>query len=477
MKLQNRKLILCFALFLIFIIVFMVVMAPKAIKVVHFARSSLLSLQTIPELQREISEIRRAIPMVNIPVSDKGTLYYGQGGIVVDGTAYFTASNDNNKNPFFPYVVSFHALPPFRKTRTFQFHETYDSSPLCLTTRTGNTLLLAHEYLKERTRAINIKTGNTEWISDAKHPGHYFFGYSYYSHDDGNSIVFGSFNDGLHAIDLASGRDLWHVIKISTGGVTPCVDQKQHWVYYQYDGGLAKIDALTGKIIKEVRVEWPKITISWNTVLIDDINGYYIATIWYGAPERDSAIRVYSTDLELLWEQKSLTAGKKATLTYAQGKLITGTGNGWSEKYFGDKWKRLKAWSIKDGAVAWECDLSDYGFCAIYNVPYFNGYFYAETQDPPGYTSRLFRIDAGSGTIQSILEYRRPIFACAVPIIANGMMFSGDIVSYDGLVVTRLASGSKADWKGPFCDPQTNQNAVPDEKGVTNVEMEEIITK
>lgn len=475
MRTRARNFIYRFIVLLVMTVLFAIAASDNARRVLHSLRTYISLVREIPEIRAELTQLRSAILSKPTPVSDKGTLYYAQGGVVVDSVAYFTANHEENRNPDFPFVVSFQTTPPFKKIRTFQFTDTYDSSPLCLTTKKGKSLIIAHEYLQERTRAINTKTGNTEWMSDAKHPGYYFFGYSYYTRYDSSKVILGAFHNGLHAFDLDSGKERWWLEKSSIGGITPCVDQKNHFVYYQYDGGLAKIDARSGQVIKQVVVAPPNITVSWNTVLIDDANGYYIATYWYGKPVRDSAIRVYNIDLELQWEQKSLTAGKKATLSYAQGKLITGTGNWWTEEYFGDDWKRLTAWSIKDGAIAWECKLDEYGFCAIYNVPYFNGYFYAETQDPPGFSSRLFRIDARDGTIESILEYGRPIFACATPVIAHGMMFSGDLVSRDGIVVTRLALGSKADWKGPFSDPQTNQNAVSDEKGVTNVAMEEIL--
>jgi hypothetical protein len=444
-----------------------------------FARS-IEMLKSSYNLLRQAANRRSDILTTAVPVSSKGTRHYAQGGIVADGVAYFTADHGNIergdhyvKSERFPYVVAFTPRPPFTKTRAYAFKDTYDSAPLYLTTKDGAGLLLAHEYKQKRTKAINVRTGNTEWLSKPNQPGNLFFAYSYCAREDNSKIVLGAFRNGLHALNLINGRELWHIRRQATGGVTPCVDPKNQTAYYQYDKGLLKVDCRTGNILNEVRVAAPNTTISWNTVLVDDDYGYYIATYWYGAPQWDSAVRVYDKDLKLVWEHTSLPAGKKATLTYVDGKIITGIGNGWSEKYCGEDWKILKAWSIADGSVSWQTDLSGYGFLAIYNVPYFNGYVYAETQDTYGFTSKLFKIKADDGTLESVLDYGRPLTSCAPPIIANGMMFSGDLLS-DGIVVTRLATGSESNWTGAFGDPQTHQNALPDGAGVTNVEMVEI---
>ena len=52
----------------------------------------------------------------------------------------------------------------------------------------------------------------------------------------------------------------------SIGGATPAVDQEKGFVYYQYNGGVIKINALDGSVIKEIKVEKPNNVISWNTV-------------------------------------------------------------------------------------------------------------------------------------------------------------------------------------------------------------------
>ncbi len=438
--------------------------------------------QSFIKAMKDYNQSSQEVLMTNVPTSKSGLDYYPQGGIVVNDIAYFTGNWKDRrqgafyrKSRFFPYVVSFDAHT-FQKLQTYAFEDTYDSSPLLIYKRDGTSLIIAHEYLRKRTKALNAQTGNTEWISRENQPGAIFFGFSYYKQPNGIIMILVSSQNGLHALSAETGEELWYLRKQSTGGVTPCVDQTNGIVYYQHDGELLKIEASTGKILKRTNVKWPNRSISWNTILIKDSYGYYIATYWYGEPEWDSAIRVFDRDLNVVWERESLPTGKKHTLTYAEGKLVIGTGNGWSEKYFGDQWKYITAYSIQNGEIIWKSDLRKFGFRSIPNVPYFNGYFYAESQGNPGFTSKLFRIRAEDGALESMLDYQRPISSCAPSIIAHGKMFSGDGWE-DKIVITRLAINSQTDWKGAFGDPQNNQYAVPFEEGVEIVPMEEIISK
>ncbi len=404
-----------------------------------------------------------ARPLVD-PRSPWGTDYYAQGGVVVDGIAYFTA-NDQCRRPGvvrtdrFPSVVAFD-LATFRTLRTYPFHHTYDSSPLVYRRKDGSWVVVAHEWQKARTRALERDTGKEVWHSPANQPGMYFFGYSYYERSDGSKILFVASANGLHALCGETGRELWWLRQRTTGGVTPCVDQDNGWVYYQCDGKLFKLDARRGTVLKQVRVPAPNRCISWNTVLVNDEHGYYIATRWYGRPEWDSAIRVYDQDLRLVWERTGLPHGKKDTLTYADGLLVCGSGNSWSDQYHGDDWKYLAAYSVRDGRVVWRCDLSHIAYRDILNVPYADGYFYAETACSPPLTSKCLRIDARSGRLVEILDYGRPVTSCATHILARGLLLSGDLWQ-DQIVVVRYAKRAINDWPGPFGDPQTNQMAAP----------------
>ena len=266
-----------------------------------------------------------------------------------------------------------------RKVRTYPISQTYDSCPFLFQKKDGTWLVIAHEHKNKRTVACRRDTGQVEWTSEANQPGSYFFGYSSFRCPDGTQLILMACQNGLHAMSGETGKDVWWLQQRSTGGITPCVDQQQGWVFYQCDGKVLKVRATDGEILQAATVQPPNVCISWNTVLVNDSHGYFVATRWYGKPEWDSAIRVYDKDLNLVWERTGLPVGKKDTLTYAEGRLVTGSGNHWSKKYEGDKWKYLAAYSISDGSILWKCDLSAIPYESLFNLPYFNGHFYAET--------------------------------------------------------------------------------------------------
>ncbi len=274
------------------------------------------------------------------PTSDLGVEFYAQGGVVVDGIAYFTSDDGGCvktgiRSPDFHSVVAFdvHTL---RKVRTYHFGQTYDSSPFLFQKQDGTWLVIAHEHKNQRTVAFQRDTGQLEWTSADNQPGNYFFGYSSYRLDDGRQLILMACRNGLHAMSGETGEDVWWLKEKSTGGVTPCVDQERGWIFYQCNGKVLKVRATDGEVLQSVTVGTPNVCISWNTVLVDDDHGYFVATRWYGRPEWDSAIRVYDKDLNLVWERTGLPIGKKDTLTYVDGKLVTGSGNHWSKKYEGD---------------------------------------------------------------------------------------------------------------------------------------------
>ena len=411
------------------------------------------------------------------PTSEWGVEFYCQGGVVVNGIAYFTSDDGNfvktgPRPPSFPCAVAFD-VRTLRKVRTYPISQTYDSSPFLFQKKDGTCLVIAHEHKNKRTVACRRDTAQVQWISEANQPGSYFFGYSSFRRPDSTQLILVACQNGLHAMSGETGKDVWWVKERSTGGITPCVDQKQGWVFYQCDGKVLKVRATDGEILKETTVRAPNVCISWNTVLVNDSQGCFVATRWYGKPEWDSAIRVFDKDLNLVWERTGLPVGKKDTLTYAEGRLVTGSGNHWSKKYEGDKWKYVAAYSVRDGSILWRCDLSHIPYESLFNLPYFNGFFYAETTGGDYGSSKLLRIRASDGTLMEVLDYGRSISSCAPCILAHGKLLSGDL-GEDRVVVTEIAENSKADWPGPFGDPQTNQFALPHEPGVRLVTMKEI---
>ena len=411
--------------------------------------------------------------------SVSGLDFFSQGGVVVDGIAYFTADfgcSKYSKGEDFPFVVAFDTRT-FKKIRTYPFKDTYDSSPLVVQKRDGTWLVIAHEHKMRRTVAMNRDTGKVEWISP-NHPGTYFFAYSYYVRKDGSKLILAGLPEGLYAFSGEDGKQVWRVECKGTGGITPCVDQDKGWVFYQNDGKVMKISAATGEILKQTPVDRPSRCVSWNTILVNDSHGYYVATYWLDFTDKDgktekltwnSALRVYDGDLNLVWEHNPVPGGKKSTITYAHGKLVMGSGNDRC-RYKGTDWKFIPAYSIESGELLWKCDLSVHDYLAILNVPYHNGFFYAETIGRPG---KVFRINASNGALEGVIDYGVGIGSCAPCIIARGMILSGDLVR-DGIIATVIAEGSTADWPGPFYDAQTNTYAAPDEPEARPATMREV---
>ncbi len=428
------------------------------------------------------ADVPEGKPVLDDPsVSDSGLDFFSQGGVVVDGIAYFTADQSYSKywkGDRYPFVEAFDART-FRKIRTFPFHDTYDSCPIVIRKRDGTRLIVAHEYKLERSTAMDCETGERVWTSPANQAGAYFFGYSLYRREDGSVLLFVSCRTGLHALDGETGEQVWWIQRQTMGGVTPCVDQANGWLYYQADGIVMKVQTETGRVLDSTPVPHPEKSVSWNTVLVNDETGYFVATYWFSSVEPDgktpkkewnSAVRVYDEDLGLVWEKTGLPGAKKTTLTYARGKLVLGTGGHWGAKYTGDKWKRIEAYAIRDGAVAWTCDLRAHDFQAVINIPYAYGSFYGEAWGPK---SKLFRIDADTGALTGVHEYGVSVNSCAPCLISNGRMLSGDLIR-DGIVATTLAEGCTSDWPGPFGDPRTHTYALPDRPGIRPVAMEEV---
>lgn len=410
-----------------------------------------------------------------------GTDHYAQGGVVVDGIAYFLGDQKftpNLKAPDFPFGVAFHTGTLW-KIRTYPFEDTYDSSPLVIKQLNGSWIILAHEYLRQRTCALSRESAEVVWISPENQPGSYFFGYSYYQRKDGSKLLLQASTNGLHALSAEDGTEVWWLKEKSTGGATPCVDQSAGVAYYQVDGKILKVNLNNGEVLNETKVGVPHNVISWNTVLVQDRGQPLIATYWFGLSggkgktgmQWNAAIRVFDDALELKWERTGLPAPKKATLTYHDGKIVTGTGGHWAGDYEGEDWKFIIAFDVLTGREIWRCDLRKQDFKCIMNVPFAYGNFYAEAWEDNN--SKMFRIDAVSGKLMEVLEYHAPVTSCAPHVIAWGHIFSGDL-KRDGIVVTKIAEGSQADWIGPFGDPQLNTYALPEEPGIKLVTMKEI---
>lgn len=416
------------------------------------------------------------------PVTASPLPYYAQGGVVRNGIAYFTSDPGGNlpgkpwRDEEFDFVMGFDAQT-LRKVRSYDFRNTYDSAPYVFQKRDGTWLIAAHEEENNRTVARRLSDDAFEWASPANQTVTIYFGGSVYYRADRSQILYVACANGLHAISGEDGHEIWSLAGTSYGGTTPCVDQAKGWVFYQQDGQVYKLAAETGAVLASRIVPHPNVCSSFNTVLAKDAHGYFVLTRWHTDarknPQWDCGIRTYDQDLNLVWEKTGLPYGKKATITYWDGKMVIGTGNHWGPKYPNSdpSWKKLSAYNVKDGSTAWVCDLSELTFTSIFNVPYYNGHLYAEIENSP--RSYLARIRASDGRLMEVLHYDHRVSSCAPCIIACGKVLSGNL-SQDRVVVTRIAEGSTLDWPGTFGDPQTNTYALPDEPKAVLVPMTEI---
>ncbi|MCA9133542.1 MAG: DUF4838 domain-containing protein, partial [Planctomycetales bacterium] len=117
-----------------------------------------------------------APPNVNAQ-SASGLNFYSQGGVVVDGIAYFTANDHcaqpgNVRTEDFPCVVAID-LETYQVVRRYDVSFTYDSSPVVFPNSDGEWLVAAHEYKKSRTVALNRDSGQVAWRSPSNQPGAY----------------------------------------------------------------------------------------------------------------------------------------------------------------------------------------------------------------------------------------------------------------------------------------------------------------
>ena len=120
----------------------------------------------------------------------------------------------------------------------------------------------------------------------------------------------------------------------------------------------------------------------------------------------NAAVRVFDAELDLVWERTGLPGPKKSTITYAEGKVVIGTGGHWSGQYEGEDWKYIIAYDVATGEEAWRCDLRKQSFTCCMNVPYAWGSFYAEAD---GKSAKLLRIDASTGELIDVLRaYEAP---------------------------------------------------------------------
>ena len=346
---------------------------------------------------------------------------------------------------------------------------------LVIQKKDGTWLILAHEWKNSRTVARYRDSGKLAWVSAKNQPGNGFFGYSYYIRQNGDTLILAESDNGLHAMNLDNGQDVWYVPSIQ--GVTPCVDQKGGYIYFQSYNRVDKIAAETGHIIKSVHVpNQKKDMTSWNTVLVNDKHGCYIATYWYKEKLYGSSIKVFDADLKMVWERKALPMSMKPALCYHNGKLIAGFGNSyymkgvrrphvpWSDRYRAagrNDWQKVVAHDIRNGKIVWECDLKAFNISQVDTPIYVNGYILVmnEAVETP---YSVFVIDAANGKLLHNMALPFWGDACAHPLFTFGRLYTGDHMNKIRVNIFQIGEGEKTDWATCFGVPQLNHNAAPD---------------
>jgi hypothetical protein len=284
-------------------------------------------------------------------------------------------------------------------------------------------------------------------------------------------------NDGLYCLNIENGSTLWHFGPTHSGtnisnGLTPAVDQTNGFIYYQSYNRLWKLNAINGAVLDFVIITTQTLVASGNTILVNDVHGYFIACYYYANVAYGGAIKVFDANLDLVWEVTGLNASYKNKLCYHDGLLFTGTGDpffnaeqiGW---YTGELEQcRVIAYDITDGSVEWTFDpypLATWNkdnVRGIMEVIYCNGYIIAETNTSGSKNYEVFVLDVTDGSVVKSYEHTAPISSCGTPALSKGKLFTGDLYS-NKIVVIVLGTGDEDDF-APFGTHQTNTMEAPD---------------
>lgn len=361
-------------------------------------------------------------------------------------------------------------LDTYERLWEYQFEDVYDVSPLVEQKGDGTWLILEHERANGRVKTLYLSDGETAWISDNNIPYIGGTGFSLYVNQAGLSVILAKGSNGLHALSVEDGRELWFSPAQSWFGTIPAVDQVNRWIYSQSFEEIKKIDGETGKVLKSAYIRPEAMTAHTNTLLVNDRHGYYIATVnWNGHVDEGNMI-VYDSCLNVIWK-KDRYVERLSSLSYHDGHLYSAQCGGWYDyllkKTEHKNWKHITAFKINDGSMIWDLDLSRYNYTNIHDVIYCNGYLYAITDNtgtPEPLNRLLFRIDAADGRLVEMLDFGYPLSICASPVITNGKLFEAG-------VVTVLGEGEKSDWYGQYGNGQLNHFAANDSSVTRIVEM------
>jgi hypothetical protein len=337
----------------------------------------------------------------------------------------------------------------------------YDVSPMIEQMKDGSWLVIEHERANSRVKALYMAEGKEAWVSDNNIPYIGGTGFNYYIDKNGLTVVLAKGSNGLHALSVDDGTELWFTPAQSWFSTIPAVDQKNRWIYSQSFERVEKIDAETGKVLKSVYTVPDAMTTHSNTLLADDEFGYFVATANWNGNLLYGDITVYDSTLNVVWKNKRYIE-RLSSLCYHNGLLFSAQCGGWYlfQNELTDKqdWKHITAFDIRNGYIKWDLSLAKYNYNNIHDVVYCNKYVYALTDNTGSMVKEnrlLFRIRAEDGFLKEVLDFGIPKSICASPVISGGKLFEAGIP-------TLLGEGEKTEWYGQYGVRQLNHNAAPD---------------
>ena len=337
----------------------------------------------------------------------------------------------------------------------------YDVSPMVEKTQDGTWLIIEHERARGRVKARYLADGEDAWVSDNNIPYIGGTGFNYYVNKDGLTVILAKGSNGLHALSIDDGSELWFTPAQSWFSTIPAVDQKNRWIYSQSFERVEKLDAESGKVIRSKYTVPESMTTHSNTLLVDDEFGYFIATADWNGNVLKGDVTVYDSTLEIAWK-KDRFIERLSSICYHKGMLFSAQCSGWYQyenKLIGKHdWKNITAFDIRNGDVKWNLSLAKFDYDNIHDVVYCNNYLYAITDNTGLMIKKsrlLFKIRAADGFLEEVLDFGLPISICASPVISNGKLFEAGIP-------TLLGEGEKCDWYGQYGVRQLNHNAADD---------------